>query len=136
MRNKKLILDTNIWISFLISKNLTAIDDLISNGKIKLIFSTELIEEFLTVAKRPKFKKYFSESNLKDLLELFDNYGKLIKVKIRITECRDPKDNFLLSLAVESKADYLVTGDSDLLILKKIKKTRIISWSDLVKDIK
>ncbi len=136
MRSKKVILDTNLWISFLISKKLIVIDELIHSEKIKLIFSNESIEEFLTVAKRPKFHKYFSDSDLKDLLQLFEKYGKLVKVNIQIEECRDYKDNFLLSLAVESNADYLVSGDSDLLILKNIKKTKIVAWTDFTKEIK
>ena len=136
MRSKKVILDTNLWISFLISKRLDFIDELLLVGKIKLIFSTELIEEFLTVAKRPKFKKYFSNDNIADLLRLFDKYGKLIEVSTDINECRDFKDNFLLNLAFDSKADYLITGDEDLLIIKKIKKTKIINWTDFIEELK
>jgi len=136
MRSKKVILDTNLWISFLITKNLSEIDELILDRKIKLLFSNELLEEFLTVAKRPKFTKYFTNEDLKEILRLFDYYGKLIKVKTKISESRDKNDNFLLSLAVDGKADFLVTGDSDLLILKKIKKTKIVSWSNFLIDIK
>jgi len=136
MRSKKVIFDTNLWISFLITKNLSEIDELILDRKIKLLFSNELLEEFLTVAKRPKFTKYFTNEDLKEILRLFDYYGKLIKVKTKISESRDKNDNFLLSLAVDGKADFLVTGDSDLLILKKIKKTKIVSWSNFLIDIK
>jgi len=136
MRSKKVILDTNLWISFLITKNLSEIDELIQDRKIKLLFSNELLEEFINVAKRPKFTKYFTNEDLKEILRLFDYYGKLIKVKTKISESRDKKDNFLLSLAVDGKADFLVTGDSDLLILKKIKKTKIVSWSNFLIDIK
>ena len=136
MRSKKVILDTNLWISFLITKNLSEIDELIQDRKIKLLFSNELLEEFINVAKRPKFTKYFTNEDLKEILRLFDYYGKLIKVKTKISESRDKKDNFLLSLAVDGKADFLVTGDSDLLILKKIKKTKIVSWSNFLIYIK
>ena len=134
MRSKKVILDTNLWISFLISKRLDFLDDLLIEGKIKLIFSKELIEEFLTVAKMPKFEKYFSDNKISSLLKLFDKYGKLIVVNSNIEECRDSKDNFLLSLAVDSKADYLITGDSDILMIKKIRKTKIITWADFVEE--
>jgi predicted nucleic acid-binding protein len=41
--------------------------------------------------------------------------------------CRDSKDNFLLSLAVDGNADYLITGDKDLLILEKVNKTLIVT---------
>jgi putative PIN family toxin of toxin-antitoxin system len=135
MRSKKIVLDTNLWLSFLISKKFDAIDNLINCGKIKLVFSSELIEEFVTVAKRPKFNKYFTDSDLQDLIRRFDLYGKLVKVKISVSECRDKKDDFLLNLAIESKADYLVTGDNDLLILKKIKKTIICTWSEFLEEI-
>lgn len=136
MRSKKIVLDTNLWISFLISKRLDEIDDLVTNGKIILIFSKESIEEFITVAKRTKFEKYFSYENLNELLHWFEKFGKLVDVKIKLNECRDFKDNFLLNLAVESKADYLVTGDIDLLIIKKIKKTKIMHWSEFVNELK
>jgi len=136
MKSRKIILDTNLWISFLITKNLSEIDELIQVRKIQLLFSNELIEEFLTVAKRPKFSRYFTNEDLKEILRLFDYYGKLIKVKTNISESRDKKDNFLLSLAVDGKADFLVTGDSDLLILNKIRKTKIVTWSNFSIDIK
>jgi putative PIN family toxin of toxin-antitoxin system len=62
MRSKKVILDTNLWISFLISNSLKEVDDLINAGTINYIFSDELIEEFVTVARRPKFKRYFQRA--------------------------------------------------------------------------
>jgi uncharacterized protein len=135
MRSKKIILDTNLWISFLITRKLDFIDALIEKKKIKLIFSDELIEEFLIVAKRPKFEKYFSDSDIKELLLLFKDYGKLIKVKSSVNDCRDIKDNFLLNLAIDGKVDFLVTGDKDLLILEKIKKTKILSMPDFMTKI-
>ena len=136
MKSTKIILDTNLWISFLITQNYSVIDNLILEGKIKLIFSHELIEEFVTVANRPKFKKFFNNKDIEKLLRIFDSYGKLYKVSRRINICRDPKDNFLLDLAAESKAEYLVTGDTDLLVLKKIDNTRILSWNDFISELR
>lgn len=113
-----------------------SIDGLISDGKIKLLFSKELIKEFISVAKRPKFNKYFSDVDLKEILGLFDSYGILVNVEIEVNECRDEKDNFLLALAVESKANYLITGDSDLLSLEKIEKTKILTWNEFIEEFK
>ena len=59
------------------------------------------------------------------------SYGKLIKVKSNVDLCRDSKDNFLLSLAIDGKVDFLVTGDKDLLVLEQVKKTKIITITDL-----
>jgi putative PIN family toxin of toxin-antitoxin system len=132
MRSKKIILDTNLWISFLISKKFNSIDKLIENNKITLIFSDELISEFIEVVNRPKFEKYFSKNDIEKILDYFDQYGKLVKVKSDIKICRDEKDNFLLNLSIDSKADYLITGDNDLLVLKKIERTKIMNFTDFL----
>ena len=132
MKNNKIILDTNLWISFLISKKFNQIDKLIENKKITLVFSDELIEEFVDVVRLPKFEKYFSKSDVEKLLDCFDQYGVLIKVKSAVKICRDEKDNFLLNLSIDSKADYLITGDNDLLVLKQIEKTKIITFTDFM----
>jgi uncharacterized protein len=128
----KIIIDTNLWISFLISKNFHKLDSLIINNKARLIFSHELIEEFLTVTDRPKFKRIFLKNDIQRLLELFDFYGELVDVKSKVSLCRDPKDNFLLALAKDSKADFLLTGDTDLLYVKKIGKTKILSLKSYI----
>jgi hypothetical protein len=104
----KIIIDTNLWISFLITKNFKKLDERIKKGSIRIVFSLELIEEFLTVINRPKFKKYFDKSDVEKVIELFDVYGELFEVKSKLDLCRDKKDNFLLTLAIDSQADYLI----------------------------
>lgn len=135
MGNNKVILDTNLWISFLISKKFDQIDKLIKAKKVILIFSIESIEEFIEVANRPKFKKYFSKKDIDDLLDRFDQFGELNLVRSNIQICRDKKDNFLLSLAVDSKANYLITGDDDLLVLEKIEGTKIMTFRNFIEHI-
>lgn len=127
----RVILDTNLWISYLISSRLIKIDLLLKNGKVSLIFSEESLREFVEVASRPKFRKYFSEDDINELLALFDYYAELVEVTSVVDICRDPKDNFLLALAKDSQADYLVTGDADLLVLEQFETTRIITFSEL-----
>lgn len=136
MKSKRVILDTNFWISFLISKKFKEIDGLIQSKKIVLVFSDELLDEFIEVARRPKFKKFFAKKDIEILLEIFDQYADLINVTSEIDICRDEKDNFLLNLAVDGKADYLVSGDNDLLILEKIKNTKILRFPELIAQLK
>jgi predicted nucleic acid-binding protein len=50
----------------------------------------------------------------------------------KVEKCRDVKDNFLLNLSIDGKADFLITGDTDLLVLGKIRQTQIVSWSDFI----
>lgn len=54
----RIIIDTNLWIHFLLSKQFAFLDKLLVK-KVKLIFSEELLFEFLEVVNRPKLKKYF-----------------------------------------------------------------------------
>ncbi len=121
----KLILDTNLWVSFLISKNYIQLDEIIFVKKAKIIFSRELLEEFLSVVKRRKFRRFFSNEDIRELLETIQEHSEFIEVKSVVEMCRDKRDNFLLALAKDSEADYLITGDTDLLILEKMGKTKI-----------
>jgi putative PIN family toxin of toxin-antitoxin system len=129
-KKRRVILDTNLWISFLLTNNLKKIDSLISNDEITLIFSQELIGEFIDVATRPKFKKYFTLSDLERLLIKIKDKAEFVEVTTIIDLCRDEKDNFLLALSIDGKATHLITGDKDLLTLNKIDRTIILTISE------
>ena len=126
-RKSRIIIDTNIWISFLLTKDFSAFDKIVSTANLTLLFSSKLLEEFVEVASRPKFKKYFSQTDLEELLLRMKEHGEFIFVTSTASICRDPKDNFLLSLSKDGKASYLITGDKDLLDLKRFGKTQIIT---------
>ena len=136
MRRKKdrIIIDTNLWISFLLSKRTTGLDKLFLEQSITLIFSQELLDEFIEVARRTKLKKYFNLSDLEELLLQINLHAEFVSITSSINLCRDQKDNFLLSLAIDSKATYLLTGDKDLLVVNKIGKTKIITVTQFLSD--
>lgn len=76
-----------------------------------------------------KLKEYgASEKILLDVSLFLDSKGITVIPKVKVTICRDPKDNYLLELAEEAQADYLVTRDKDLLELSnnEWKGTKII----------
>jgi putative toxin-antitoxin system toxin component, PIN family len=126
----KIIIDTNLWISFLLSRKFNFLDSLLDVEELQLIFSKELLEEIMEVTSRSKLKKFLKKEDLKLIFDIIERYAILIPVTSDVTECRDKKDNFLLSLAKDSKADYLLTGDKDLLVLKESHHTQIITISD------
>ena len=136
MQNKvnKIIIDTNLWISFLITKDFTKLDEIIFSRHGILVFSQELLDEFLEVARRPKFRRFFSASNIEEILETIDEYANFVKVHTKIEICRDTKDNFLLSLSIDGNANYLLTGDKDLLDLAKFGETSIVTISEFLRD--
>lgn len=134
MQNKvsRIIIDTNLWISFLITRDFTKLDEIIFSRHGILVFSQELLDEFIEVAKRPKFRRFFSASDIEVIIETIQEYADCVKVQTKIEVCRDTKDNFLLSLSVDGNADFLLTGDKDLLQLRKFGETAIITISDFL----
>ena len=129
MRNQKdrVIIDTNLWIGFLLTKDFTKFDTIIADKKLILLFSQELIDEIVEVTQRSKFRKYFPLDDIEKLLLKIRNRADFIKIKSTVTDCRDPKDDFLLSLSVDGKATHLITGDKDLLVLKVYGETKILT---------
>ncbi len=128
--NIRVVIDTNIWIAFLIGKTLSGLSKAIITDRIKVLFSQELFEEFIEVLQRPKFKKYFSQNDITELISLIHLNTEFIEIRERFKDCRDPKDNFLLDLCVSGKADYLLTGDAELLVLTPFHGVKIINYSE------
>lgn len=93
-----------------------------------------MLNEFIEVCNRPKIRKVINEDILQQILSKFDTFAIYINVTSKVDLCRDAKDNFLLELAIDSKSNFLITGDNDLLILKKIGRTKIVSWSEFKKQ--
>ena len=72
--------------------------------------------------------------DIEKLLLKIRNRAELIKIKNIITDCRDSKDNFLLSLSIDGKATHLITGDKDLLILKVYGETKILTMTEYLQE--
>ncbi len=130
----KIVLDTNIWISQLFG-GIVKINfyKIISSDNIELYVSNDLRNEILDVAGRTKIRKILKANKVVDLKILLNRKTKSIDPS-KIDVCRDPKDNFLLSLCLESNADYLITGDEDLLVLESFKHTRIMNLSTFMEN--
>jgi putative PIN family toxin of toxin-antitoxin system len=136
VQKNRIIIDTNLWISFLLSKDFSKLDRIIANKQVNLLFCDELLQEFLTVVNREKFKKYFDDVDLYHLLLKINNRSIFINITSNVIFCRDAKDDFLLSLAVDGNATHLITGDKDLLTLNPFKTTTILtmtSYLDMIK---
>ena len=133
-KSDRIIIDTNLWISFLLTKDYSKLDKLFSKNVIILLFSQELLEEFVEVARRPKFKKYFAVADLNSLLSEIHLKAKFFEVNSDINVCRDPKDDFLLSLSQDGNATHLITGDKDLLEMKMFGKTLILTITEYLEN--
>jgi uncharacterized protein len=127
----RVVIDTNIWISALLSRYLRdLIQAILIEDRISILFSSALITEIESVVKRPKIKKYINENDASAFLDILVSRGELIEVRTEIKICRDPKDDFILALCKDGNADYLITGDKDLLILNPFEDTQIMTIAD------
>ena len=129
----RVVVDTNVMIGFLIGKRLRKLKDKLSDLSIKLILTDQLINELKLVTSRPKFRKYFDKQDVNEFIDLISIIGLTYQIQDIPKVCRDPKDNFLLSLCLIGNAAYLVTGDKDLLDLMEYKGTKIITATEFEK---
>lgn len=126
----RLVIDTNLWISFIVSNKLDRLENFLIDNKAKILLSEELINEIASTIAKPRLKKYFPEDALAEMLDVFEPFSDFIEIKSKVEVCRDPNDDFLLSLAKDGKADYLLTGDKDLLVLEVFEGTKIMKIND------
>jgi len=132
----KVVIDTNIWISYLLGGLLQRIDEKILSKEIKAVVSDESLKELSEVLSRPRFKNIFTAERIKELFSLLDSYAIVVSPSQKVSACRDEKDNFLLEVALEGKADYLITGDEDLLVLNPFHNTHIVRPKDFEEILK
>ena len=132
-QNIKVIFDTNVWISFLIGKRLSFVKNYISSGQITIVTTGQLLKEIKDVTSRDRLKKYFPQESVAELLNLLETITENVEIEPTHLISRDPKDNFLLDLIDFSKADYLVTGDKDLLVHSPFKSATILTPANFEK---
>ena len=129
----KLVLDTNTIISaFFWEGNEAELFRKIEQGKAKLYITSEILKEVEEVIKRPKFDRVMKNAGLTpdQIMQKIVSLSHLvIAPKITVKVCRDEKDNKFLECAKSAKADYLISGDEDLLSLKEYNGIFIVrTW--------
>ena len=125
--SRTIVIDTNVLISAVLSPNGTAKKSFVKAiAYFKLLQSEATYEELLTRLQKKKFDKYISLEDRKQFLHWVRIDSNFLIVENQTTICSDPDDNKFLDLASTGEADYLITGDQDLLSLDVYQNTRII----------
>lgn len=122
------IIDTGVVVSALLlprSVPRQAFDVAAARGR--LLVSDETIAELDDVLRWPKFDKYVSETRRLEFLAALVREAEVIDVVDVVTECRDPKDNKFLELALSGRGSHIVTGDTDLLVLHPFRRIAIVN---------
>ena len=126
----KIIIDSNIWVSFMIGKNLRRLVQYIRKEQITLITCEEQLQELSEAFRKPKLQKYFQPNQIATFFSFLKGVSLIVPIKEITPLCRDPKDDYLLALSIASGASFLVTGDTDLLEMQQINNTIIIKYVD------
>jgi len=135
----KVLLDTNIFISYLLSKReggtiRCVVEACFLRTEVKLIFPNELRAEILSVWERkPRLQKVIPRQRLESVLLQVQGVAEVPDAIKEIGQyTRDPKDDYLIAYGLIEQADYLVSGDEDLIILRQIRNLLIISPSEFL----
>ncbi|HEX9726517.1 MAG TPA: putative toxin-antitoxin system toxin component, PIN family [Vicinamibacteria bacterium] len=124
------VIDTNIFIRALIkpSGSVGPVLDRLAAGDFTAIYSEPLLEELLATLALPRIRKKYrlSDVDIADLLALLA-LRELVEPGRNVKVCRDPDDDMFIEAALEGKAAWVVTGDEDLLSLKKFESIRFVT---------
>ena len=124
----KAVVDTNVFISGLLNKGgiPRKIFLAFKEGKFSLFISQSILTEILMTLNKPEIAPLVTIEDRKELLIFLENFAKFVTPKEEVSVCRDPYDNVIIECAVAGNADFIVTGDKDLLIHKSFRGIFII----------
>jgi putative PIN family toxin of toxin-antitoxin system len=132
----RIVLDTNLIISaVLIADSIPrktfnrAVDSCMP------LLSAPVLLELIDAFHRAKFDKYVTESGRMKFLIGFLKITELVEITETINICRDKRDDKLLELAISGNADFLLTGDEDLLALNPFRNVKILNPQSFLKTI-
>lgn len=128
----KLIIDTNLWVSYAFKGQTSPLSIVLDDEDVDILGSEELLAELRDVLDRPRIKEKINFNSSQTFLELIELSIEIIQVVSEVNACRDPKDNFLLALSKDGKADALITGDKDLLAIGSFEETKILTLPDFL----
>ena len=134
----RLVLDTNVLLTAIMSPSSTCaqILSLWRDRRIAVITAAEQIEEIARVTRYPKIRIRLLPSLAGRLVNRLRDVAILVEKLPALDLSPDPDDNYLLALAEVGQAQFLVTGDKQLLRLKRHKSTRIITPGALIELLK
>ena len=128
----RIVVDTNVLISAIISTDSVpalAVDLVFRHHK--FLSSLDTQDELQRVLNKPRFSRYLT-TRAKDWFTMIRTEADFIVITDHVIACRDPKDDKFLELAVDGKADIIISGDKDLLSMTSYRNTRIITPAEFM----
>ncbi len=128
------VVDTNVLISGLLKGRTTRpIINAILNNELLLVTSIDILDELMFTLRKPRINSLIPESDIVNLFNLIKKRARFVIPKIKLSVCRDSKDNKFLECAVEAEIKLIISGDNDLLCLSPFKEIEISRPQDFLK---
>jgi putative PIN family toxin of toxin-antitoxin system len=130
----RLVVDTNVFVSAIVlplSVPRRAVDKALDQGV--LLFSEATMSELADVLFRQKLDHYVSREEREHFLQQLASAAEFVPIVQLVRECRDPKDDKFLEVALNGRADVIVTGDADLLAMHPWRDVEILAPADYLK---
>ena len=129
MTPRRVVLDTNVLLSALVfhAGSLAWLRHAWQSGAVRPLASRDTTTEIVRVLHYPKFR--LTRDEREDLLADYLPWCETVPVpsSIEVPDCRDPFDRPFLELALAARADALLTGDKDLLVLSEVFPVPILT---------
>src|ERR1700691_5193593 len=123
----RVVIDTNCLVRrILLADTISAraVDRAVDMGI--LLVSQATMEELADVLARTKFDRYVTMEDRRQFLRFIGRVAEYVPIIYSVGECRDPKDDKFLEVAINGKADCILTRDRDLLTLNPWRGVEIL----------
>ena len=132
----RVVIDTNLLVTYLISHRdpmATIIDDHLAQGDFAMLSSPELLAELDRALSYPRLQKFYDKDTCLRFVALIAQLAEMQNLPDEIPAIsRDPDDDKFIACAIAGRADFLVSGDQDLLTLERVGDVRIITARELL----
>ena len=131
----RVVVDTNVLISRLLAPDSAparAVSHAVRHGQ--LLASNATLNELTEVLGRAKFDRYLTLEERQQFIRLLARIVDKPAITHQFRDCKDPKDNKFLDLAVSGSASVIITGDSDLLALHPFHEIPILRPADFLES--
>lgn len=132
-KRQRIVIDTNVLLSRLLRPSSAPGRAVSKATRNTVLVSEETMNELADVFARPKFDPYVTLQERQQFLRQLGRLAEFVPIVSRVHRCRDPKDDKFLELALNGRADLILTGDGDLLALNPWQGIAVVSPANYVK---
>ena len=135
----KVLIDTNVFLSYILApERRSVVTEVVTaclgDDEVDLLVPPEQLAELVDkVANKRYFRTRIPQAMIKNLVAQLEGLSNLQPLETIAAYSRDPKDDYLVAYGVVNDADYLITGDKDLLVLNRVRTLQIVTPSQFHK---